>query len=132
MLLLGLLNLSQNRFWGTLPSPLGLQNHSNSLQIFDVSQNVGLDGLFPDISLLSNMEVLHIGRTAMIGNLPYDLSRLTRLKSLKLYAMDAVTGMIPDIDTLTSLTTLLIVLNGIQGQFFPNLRKLSSLGKKSK
>jgi hypothetical protein len=129
MPLLEHLNLTHNRFWGTIPFDLDTKNHSSLLRTLDLTENVGLNGLFPNISLMSNAEIIRIGRTAMMGNLPEDLSQLTRLKQLELFAMDYISGIIPKIDALTSLEILLISLNGIQGRFSPNFRYLSLLGK---
>ena len=118
------LELSDNKLSGTLlPASLG---SLTSLITLDLSDNRGLGGTIPDLSALTNLEVLSLGGNQFSGPIP-DLSALTSLTTLSLRD-NQLTGAIPEeLSDLNQLDVLYLDDNRLSGRIPSALGDLSGL-----
>ncbi|XP_065862341.1 probable leucine-rich repeat receptor-like protein kinase At1g35710 isoform X1 [Euphorbia lathyris] len=142
------LNLSNNSFYGTIPSNLC---NISKLQIIDLSIN-DLSGSIPkDFGLLSSINYVDLSDNYLTGTIPKSLGNLTRLSFLYLYgnelsgsipqevgmlkyvidlrlSRNKLTGIIPaSIVNLTRLSILSLALNQLSGSIPQQVGMLNSV-----
>jgi len=109
----------QNNLVGTIPDLSALTN----LQILYLEENQ-LSGPIPDLSSLNNLENIQLINNQLSGSIP-DLSALTNLKILQL-GHNGLSGSIPDLSSLTNLQQIHLGDNELSGSI-PNLNALINL-----
>ena len=115
------LRLWDNQLSGEIPDLSALTN----LEVLNLHANQ-LSGSIPDLSALTNLSTLAISYNQLSGSIP-DLSALTNLITLNLDG-NRLNGQIPDLSALTNLWTLNLRFNRLTGQI-PNLSALTNLRK---
>jgi uncharacterized repeat protein (TIGR02543 family) len=113
------LNLFENYLNGMLPDLSAL----SSLEILNLYENQ-LTGTLPALNTLSNLKVINLRNNHLQGPLP-NLNSLTQLEILSLYDNE-LCGLIPDLSSLTQLRQLDLSYNRFTGAI-PDLRKLPKL-----
>jgi uncharacterized repeat protein (TIGR01451 family) len=113
-----ILRQSQN-FNGTIPDLSTL----TQLQVLDLHNNQ-LSGNIPDLSTLTQLQRLWLNSNQLSGNIP-DLSAMTQLQWLEL-GYNQLSGSIPDLNALTQLQYLLLFNNQLSGNI-PDLSALTQL-----
>lgn len=113
------LNLFENDLNGMLPDLTAL----SSLEILNLYENQ-LTGTLPAFNNLNNLKVINLRNNHLQGPLP-KLSSLTQLETLSLYDNE-LCGPIPDLSSLTQLRQLDLSYNRFTGAI-PDLRKLPKL-----
>lgn len=113
------LNISGNRFHGTLPNELW---HLPRLRIIDLSSNSISGNLFDDIcNSLTELESFDVSSNQITGQLPSSLGDCSKLKRLSV-SFNELTGRIPqNIGNLTELMELYLNGNNLQGRIPPSL-----------
>ena len=126
---LTVLNLHSNALTGQIPSEIG--NLTNLEQL--LLHNNSLSGDFPNLSRLNNLEKLWLsGRNNRIGEgdgIPTWLNSLTRLEEVNLWGNE-MGGTIPNLSRLTRLKLLKLQYNSLTGgipTWFGNMNSLSGL-----
>ncbi|KAH9747807.1 protein kinase domain-containing protein [Citrus sinensis] len=119
------LNISGNRFHGTLPNELWLMRR---LRIIDLSSNRISGNLFDDMcNSLTELESFDVSSNQITGQLPSSLGDCSKLKRLSV-SFNELTGRIPqNIGNLTELMELYLNGNNLQGEFPPTIFNVSSL-----
>ncbi|KAM0015350.1 putative leucine-rich repeat domain superfamily [Helianthus debilis subsp. tardiflorus] len=119
------LDLSQNKFSGSLPGCLG---NLIGLIVMDLSNNT-ITGVIPSsLGSLTELESLHLHNNRLVGNLPLSLQNLTRLVTLDI-GNNFLTGRIPFWigDSLLNLSILNLQSNKFTGKIPLQLCQLNAL-----
>ncbi|CAM8966828.1 unnamed protein product [Rhodiola kirilowii] len=116
------LDLSYNRFQGSVPSAFG---NLSSLQFLDLSYN-RFDGLVPpELGNLGDLVSLNLSNNSLVGQLPDELRGLNKLQDLQLYT-NGLNGSIPSwVGDLTSLRVFAAYENRLSDRI-PNHLGLNS------
>ena len=115
------LSLGINQLSGSIPDLSALTN----LEVLDLHANQ-LNGSIPDLSALTNLTQLSLGWNRLSGTIPSDLGNLTNLTYLNLYS-NQLRGEIPsELRALTNLRTLSLGSNQLTGAI-PDLSVLINL-----
>ncbi|XP_015160595.1 LRR receptor-like serine/threonine-protein kinase EFR isoform X2 [Solanum tuberosum] len=89
------IQLGYNAFRGTFPKSLAFSNWSDSLDVFITSGN-DITGEIPvEISKLSNLVWLGIGKNRLSGSIPHELGNMRKLQKLTLWK-NKINGTIPE------------------------------------
>ncbi|KAH0646983.1 hypothetical protein KY290_034377 [Solanum tuberosum] len=89
------IQLGYNAFRGTFPKSLAFSNWSDSLDVFITSGN-DITGEIPvEISKLSNLVWLGIGKNHLSGSIPHELGNMRKLQKLTLWK-NKINGTIPE------------------------------------
>ena len=96
-------------------------SHVTSLVLY----NNQLSGSIPDLSSLTNLQILSLYNNQLTGSIP-DLSSLTNLTSLILYN-NQLSGNIPDLSNLSNLQYLELFSNQLSGSIPTSLGSLTNL-----
>ncbi|WOH15366.1 hypothetical protein DCAR_0934904 [Daucus carota subsp. sativus] len=120
-----IINVSNNRLSGKLPSDIGVA--CKSLKVLDVSNNQVSGGIPLSIGNLSSLVKLDLSWNKLQGQVPYDLSLMKNLRYLSL-AGNHLDGTIPStFAQLTSLRCLELSSNSFSGEIPLGLLNLSNL-----
>ncbi|CAB9503817.1 LRR receptor-like serine threonine-protein kinase [Seminavis robusta] len=120
------LSIVASNLAGTLPTEISLL--SPSLQLLDLSKNMGLTGQIPsEIGLLTRLTSLQTHVTSLSGRLPTELGMLENLNVAFLGA-DKISGSVPsELGLLTKLTSIFFSSMGLSGSLPAELFQLTNL-----
>ena len=105
---------------------IALTNQGRVIRITLASN--GLSGPLPtDLGLLTELEVLYLGRNSLTGTIPPELGNLTKLKRLELNNNDLSEGLPTDLGLLTELEFLNLGENSLTGTIPSELGNLTKL-----
>ena len=120
------LGLSFTELTGTIPYDLG--RRMRSLRTLYLDGN-SMTGPLPQSDGLTNLKVLYIGRTQLVGTIPNDWGDLSQLETLILYDIDGMYGTFPstlgNLKKATDLQIFNVPLTGTLPESIGNLTLLS-------